>query len=72
MVEEKVVEITPAEQIEADNKRLEAAIKTRELLLARQMISGKANAGESPPPVDQEKLKIENINKWLKSTGMHI
>lgn len=67
---EKPAEPSAAEKIEAENKRLEEALKKRDELITRQAMGGKSEAGVAPPPRDKEKEKIERVNAWLARTGM--
>ena len=61
--------ITKAENVAA---RLEAANKRAEEILAKQMLSGRAEAPPINPVIDAEQAKKDRINAYIKSTGRHI
>lgn len=73
MEEPKKEEPNLVERAEKAAKELQEQLKKVDEIMTRQALAGKSMAGEqAPPPRDKEKEKIDKINAWLKSTGMHI
>ena len=62
-----------ADRVRKEKEELKNLIELREKQRQEERVSGDAEAGQTPPPVDKEKEEIDYINNvLLKDTGLSI